>query len=70
MYMCKSYTKTFAKVVQNDELLQAEKRKKIALNLRFAVGEKAVASCDGVYLQSNWILERAQSRALSKQDLI
>ena len=53
----------------NDELLKANKRKKISLNLRFAVGEQAVISCDELVFKSDFILQQAQSRPLSKQEL-
>jgi putative protease len=54
----------------NEELLSTIKRKKLSLRLRFVVGEKALAICGNVSLQSEWVLEQAQSRALSKQDII
>jgi hypothetical protein len=53
----------------NEELLNVEKRKKISLKLRFAVGERAVVSCGTRSLQSDWVLEKAQSRALSLKDI-
>ena len=54
----------------NDELLKANKRKKISLSLHFAVGEQAVVICNGVVFKSGFILQQAQSRPLSKQELM
>ncbi|MBE5752953.1 MAG: U32 family peptidase [Clostridiales bacterium] len=53
----------------NDELLKGSKRKEIFLNLRFAVGEQAVVSCDELVFESDFTLQQAQSRPLSKKDV-
>ena len=45
------------------------KKKRLQLNLRFAVGEKACAQADGITVYSDAVLEEAANRALTVEEL-
>lgn len=53
----------------NERLLKVKRRKTISLSLRFMEGESAVVSGGGVTLRSDWKLEEATQRPLSKEEL-
>ena len=54
----------------NARLLNKQKQGEITLNIRFAVGERAVVETDGVKVFSADILEQANSSPLTKQQVM
>ena len=54
----------------NQRVVSGEvKKKRLQLNLRFAVGERACAQADGITVYSDAVLEEAASRALTVEEL-
>lgn len=53
----------------NELLLQGDNRRKIRLSLRFAVGERAVARCDGVEVLSETVLQPANASPLTREEI-
>lgn len=56
-------------VQTNERLLSVKKTRKISLSLKFKEGENAVVSGGGVQLKSDWVLEKASARPLTKEEL-
>ena len=54
----------------NERVLQGEKKGKISLNLTFKVGERAVVESEGISIYSDDLLQIAENRPLTKEELV
>ena len=54
----------------NQRVLSAEKRGEIHFSLTFTEGERAIAEWNGIRFESDNILQSAQNRPLSKEELV
>lgn len=53
----------------NERILNGEKKREIELSLRFVEGEKACVSCGNLRLETETVLESAQTRPLTENEL-
>ena len=56
-------------VLTNEQVLNAKRAKKVRLSLDFSLGKNAVAICNGKEIVSEWLLEQANTRPLTLDEL-